>query len=354
MKYVTVYSRERSRKWYIAYWCPKKQRRVFEPTPYLKEDPQGRRKALELASEKSKWAQADKGTKGTERWENWVAEFLAGRYAGAERKKTLVRMEGGWDQWCAYLSDHKIPVPRALDYNGVLGFVKWRSTQVKPSSGKVVSKNTALCDVRVMSVIMREAMRRGFTAINPCEKLGIQKDPAKVKREMSDAEIEIIRRELSTRPAWMRIGFEIAIHQGCRLTETSLPLDWVDLERGTITFKAKGRKGQPHVFTTALHPDLRPLFTKLKQEKAQVTCALPTMAAKEWHFFFKEIRLPHLSFHCTRVSVITRLARAGVPVAQAMAYVGHASETIHRVYQKLASSDLSGATAALAGIGGKQ
>jgi hypothetical protein len=34
-------------------------------------------------------------------------------------------------------------------------------------------------------------------------------------------------------------------------------------------------------------------------------------------------------------------------MAQAMAFVGHASETIHRVYQRLATGDLSRAVAAL-------
>jgi integrase len=353
MKYASVIKRPGRNKWYMVFWDPKRQKRVQEATPLSVDDPQGHRKALDLISEKSKWAQADRKTKGVERWENWVSEFLEGRYKGVDREKTLIRMQGGWDQWRAYLEDNKFPVPRALDYNGVLGFVKWRSAQIKPSSGKMVSKNTALCDVRVMSVIMREAMRRGYANINPCEKLGIQKDAAKEKREITDEELKIIRRELATRPLWMQTSFEIAIHQGCRLSETALPLERVDLDRKKITFKAKGRKGSPHVFTTALHPGLRPLFEKMKREKAKMTCELPIMAAKEWHFFFKEINLSDLSFHCTRVTVITRLARAGVPISEAMAYVGHASETIHRVYQKLASSDLTRATDALTGIGGK-
>ena len=71
------------------------------------------------------------------------------------------------------------------------------------------------------------------------------------------------------------------------------------------------------------------------------------MAAKEFHFFFKEIGLPHLCFHCTRVTVATRMARAGVPISEAMAFVGHASETIHRIYQRLAAADLSSAVAAV-------
>jgi hypothetical protein len=57
--------------------------------------------------------------------------------------------------------------------------------------------------------------------------------------------------------------------------------------------------------------------------------------------------LRHLCFHCTRVTVITRLCRANVSESQAMRFVGHASETIHRVYQRLRAEDVSACVSAL-------
>ena len=47
---------------------------------------------------------------------------------------------------------------------------------------------------------------------------------------------------------------------------------------------------------------------------------------------------------------ISSLKRAGVPISLAMAYVGHANETIHRVYQRLKPGDVGPAVAALSGI----
>lgn len=345
MKYASVHQRAGSPRWRISYFCTTRQKRVHETTPFLLTDPQGRRKALTFAAEKSKFALADRSAAGADRWELWVDPFLSQRYAG--REKTSARMTYAWHQWRSYLFAQGVRVPRGLDYRTVLGFIDWRRAQVKPSSGRVVSLNTALCDVRVMSVIMREAMRRDFAEVNHCEKLGIAKDPAKQKPEMTAAEIATIRAALVERPEWMRTSFEIALHQGCRLTETSVPLEDIDLDRHTIRFRAKGRKGTKHVFTTQLHPALEPLVRSLAAAGRPVTCVLPQMAAKEWHFFFKGLKLGHLCFHCTRVTVITRMARAGVPMAQAMAFVGHASETIHRVYQRLATGDLSRAVAAL-------
>ena len=349
MKYVSVYRRPRSPFWWIVYWCPKRQKRVSQATPYRLDAVQGKRKALDLANDLGKAASADKNAQGRDRWECWVSDFLKDRYSVAHRKKTHDRMIGGWNQWRQFLLEQHIAVPRALNYQSVLDFVAWRSSQVKQSSGKIVSKNTALCDVRIMSVIMREAMRREFAEGNPCDRTGISKDPAKEKVEITDPEIDRIRGELKSRPLWMQISFEIAIHQGCRLQETSVPWSRIDFVRDTITFVAKGQNGKPHEFTTKLHPGLKPTLAKLKAESPNTksTCVLPIMAAKEWHFFFRDIGLPHLSFHCTRVTVITKMARAGVPIQQAMAFVGHASEAIHRIYQKLKAADTGNAVAAI-------
>lgn len=334
----------------MSYWCPIKHKRRHVPTPYRIDDPHGKRKALEYARVYSKNASVDKSVAKEERWENWVAGFLDDKYPKITRYKTWQRYTYAWSQWQQFLHEKQIRVPRALDYNVVLEFVKWRSSQVKPSSGKIVSKNTALCDVRCMSTVMREALRRNYHTFNPCEKLGIEKDRAKEKREMTDDEIAKIREALKTRPDWMRISFEIAIHQGCRLSETALNWSDVDLDRRTITFRGKGRNGAPHIFTTALHPHLKEFFLTLRTtgvtENSPIVI-LPSMAAKEFHYFFRTIGLRWLCFHCTRVTVVTRLARAGVPIRQAMAYVGHSSEIVNKLYTKLSAPDLSGAVAAL-------
>ena len=65
--------------------------------------------------------------------------------------------------------------------------------------------------------------------------------------------------------------------------------------------------------------------------------------SKMWWRFFKqndELNLPHLTFHCTRVTFITRGAKQGVPQSPMMKLVNHASEEIHRVYQRLVVADV--------------
>jgi integrase len=141
----------------------------------------------------------------------------------------------------------------------------------------------------------------------------------------------------------MQISFEIAIHQGCRFAETCLPLSRIDLERKRITFDAKGGK----TFATLLHDSLVPLITRLKASGRERTFEMPSQTGREWTRFFRKIGLHHLCFHCTRVSVVTRLCREGVSQPQAMRFVGHASETIHRIYQRLRIDDVSACVSAL-------
>ncbi|MEP6669682.1 MAG: tyrosine-type recombinase/integrase [Chthoniobacter sp.] len=190
---------------------------------------------------------------------------------------------------------------------------------------------------------MNEAIRQGMASTNPSARLGLKKGPTKEKPEITDDEIAAIRSALATRPEWMRTCFEIAIHQGCRFAETCLPLSNVDLERNRITFHAKGGK----TFTTLLHDALIPLFTRLRKEGHTRSFDMPAQTGREWTRFFRKIGLRHLCFHSTRVTVVTRLCRAGVTESQAMRFVGHASETIHRIYQRLRAEDVSACVSAL-------
>lgn len=194
---------------------------------------------------------------------------------------------------------------------------------------------------------MVQAIKRGYSTSNPCASLGIAKETPREKPELSDDDIALIRKQLQTlnKPEWMRVCFEIAIHQGCRLRETSLPLSKVDLEKRTIQFHAKGGKD----FTAPIHPNLIPKFEGMKQTGQKLTCELPAMPSKHWFTFFKQIGLHKkgVCFHCTRVTVITRLIREGVPENKVKKIVNHASTEVHRIYQRLGVEDVRASLDAL-------
>ena len=182
-----------------------------------------------------------------------------------------------------------------------------------------------------------EAIQRGYCERNPCQRLGLTKDRAAEKPDISDADLALIARELDYEPEWMKISFRIAIHHGVRLRATQVNLESdVDWNRMIVTFREKGGI----IYAVPLHPNLIPLFRELKAAGRGRTCELPTNASKKWMCFFKRIQLPQYCFHCCRVTVITKLARNGVPENLAMKFVGHRSADVHRIYQKLRADDL--------------
>lgn len=333
----------------MSYICPKSGKRLCKATRWRIDDPAGYKHALKFAADRSKDSRAMRASAKKEGWIMWVTDYLSERYR--KKPKTLTRYLNAWDWLRVYLEEKGIHHPEALDYVAARQYIPWR-TQLRRHCGKVITFNTAMTELKIMGVIMGEALRRGYCGTNPCLRMGLKREDPAEKPEMTDEEIALIRQlvaekesELKLPDRWMTTSFEIAIHHGCRLSETSMAMSAVDLVRQTLRFNAKGGK----VFTVRIHPGLLPHIQALKKAGATHTCRLPQMASKEWHTLLKgRDELTHLCFHCTRVTVITRLARAGVPIQQAMAYVGHSSQAVHRIYQRLKADDLSLCTQALA------
>ena len=168
-----------------------------------------------------------------------------------------------------------------------------------------------------------------------------------IRTEIQKVDNVVVREMLAT-------SFEIARYQGCRLNETRLdPLTAVDLTNHTISFSAKGGKE----FITALHPKLVPLFERMIAEGRRETWSQPEGTARQWasNKWFTFLNTHGLKakigdaacFHSTRVTVVTRMARANVSISKAKSYVGHASTLIHTTYQRLRPEDLEGCTDAV-------
>jgi len=349
MQGISVYPRDGRPTWYVAYDCPRRGRRVNESSGFLIESPSGKLQAYAYAREKSNSGVTHGTEKNHEHWGAWAELWLKVRYK--QKLKTLSSYLGAWKQISFFLRERKIVCPRQLKYEDVVAFVHWREGQVKKRSKRHVSRNTALHNVKVLSRLMREAVRRGYAQGNPCVKLSedVPADRAPEKPEFTNEEIELVRFELQRRSGigrpsdWMRIAFEIAIHQGCRLSATQIPMERIDFHRWTITFHEKGQKE----FTVPVHPGLRPLLERLRDEGRKVTCTVPFHGPRNFSRVMRAIGLPH-TFHSTRVSVITRMARADVTEQKAMAYVHHGSWAVHKIYTKLRPPDVAGVAEALA------
>lgn len=321
----------------------------------MRTDPLGYKHALDKARS---LAEDGRARRSNLRGWGWVAPWLTDKFSEPQKARSLKAELHRWRWVESFLVERKITAPPLVSYQRGLDFMAWRQEH-RTRSGKG-GFNNALGELRLLGRIMREAVRRGFVAASPLERMGLKRKKSPEKPEFPVNVIAAVRGALAAREGhlpvreqWMTVTWEIALHQGCRHAETSLPLDDIDEAAGTIRLTQKGDR----VFTTRLHDALRPLIARLRAAGAKRTCEHPRMAGKLWHWFFNgrhdkghhsEGVAPGFCFHCTRVTVITRMARAGVPVQQAMAYVGHSDAEIHRIYQRLQAPDLSRVQSALA------
>ena len=343
----SLYKRRDSKYWWIEYVDAAGERRQ-ESTKLRHALPGESRKAVQLRNELSARGASRTGDyrSGSEAWAAWVPRFISQRYSRSPL--TLCRARQAWHNLAAFLTEHAISVPRQLTRQQVRDFIDWRA-QPHPECGThKAAKNTALLEIKFLALIVDEAIASGFCDANPCHRLGIGRDEAHPKPEITSHEHRLITRALKKEPEWMRVSYKIAWEQGCRFSETRLSLGQinggdVDLARNVLRLRTKGKKER--AAEVPLSPRLRPLFRWLLKQGRNATFEKTVIprggAGKAWSNFFRKIGLPHLSFHCTRVSFITRCYRAGLPEPTVMRLVLHASTTVHRIYPRLdSSSDL--------------
>lgn len=339
----SLYRRKRSPYYYISFFEAGKRRHVS--TGLRADSPTDRRRAQALVAKHTfaeKSVAAVSGKILPIGWD-WVPGFLK---SIARAPRTAEAYTLRWRNLSLYLAEQKIAHPRTVRHEHAQSYLAWRTSRKRPG-GKFIAHNTATGEVKMLKTILTEAKVRGLVDRNPFESFRARLDPCAEKPEITTAEQVRIEAALITMPLWMRRAWRISMATGCRLRETRIDLrTQVDLERGSIFFPSP-KGGRRKAYTIPLPQSLRPLFEELLQSGARYTLAFPPVPSKEWRFFFDSLGLPHLCFHCCRVTFITKLARANVPLSVAMRLVNHASLTIHRIYQRVNLDDLRAWTAQL-------
>ena len=110
-------------------------------------------------------------------------------------------------------------------------------------------------------------------------------------------------------------------------------MNCIDFAENKITF-ASPKGGEARAFSVPMPSALRPRFEELRGSRKKFTVEFPFQPSRRWQQFFIKMKMPHLCFHCLRVTYVNRLRRAGVPREAAMRLVNHSSELIHQVYQR--------------------
>jgi hypothetical protein len=183
-------------------------------------------------------------------WDSWVPQFLQ-RHCKTE--KTHERYLDAWKWLALWMQRERIHCPRQLTYKRGVEYLDWRTT-FKKRTGKIVGRNTAIFELKTLSLVMGEAVRLGHTEANPLANLKLHKDKPAKKPEITDEELAQLRGALKVEPEWMRVSFEIALYTGCRLRETRIPLSSVDFRENKITFSAqRAEKNELSQFRCPVH-----------------------------------------------------------------------------------------------------
>ena len=269
-------------------------------------------------------------------WDTWVSQYLD-RHCQTEQ--TLQRYAGNWKWLALWLQIRRFHSPRSVTYRNALEYIDWR-TSYRKKTGRTVGRNTAIMELKLLAMIMGEAVRLGYANANPLAQIKVRRDKPSRKPELTDEEIIKLRKALTQEPEWMQIAFEISLHTGCRLRETRIPLKCINFKEDKITFPSP-KGGENRAFSIPMPSALRPLLERLRKEKRTVTLDFPFQPSRRWQQFFIKLKTPHLCFHCLRVTYVNRLRRSGVPREAAMRMVNHASELIHQIYQREKIEDVA-------------
>lgn len=277
---------------------------------------------------------------------DWVPDFIDSQHLA---EKTTIRYHGAWNWVSLWLQKEKLDLSE-IRYRHVQEYIAWRT---KTKHRKRASRNTAILEAKILAQIMGEAVRRELVTANPLAGLKLRRDKAEKKRCFTDEEIARCRKALEEREEWMRVCFEIALFTGCRLRETRIPLNCIDLDAHvpTITFPSP-KGGVDKAFSIPTPTALMPLFRKMKKEKRRThtISEFPLQPSRCWQNFFKSLGIENACFHCLRVTKVTQMRREGVPRELAMRLVNHSSELVHMLYDRHQVQDLAKFTDA--GTGG--
>lgn len=328
---------------------------VAHATQYRKDNYGDVRQAELSARDITREERSLKKVKRSDRWVDWVDAWIGDKWGKPEQENTLILYQKYWWDLSKWLFDNGINSPMQMSYKAAIDF-----RTEKMADGK--SNNWTILRLKLMSQIMTESVRRGFTQGNPLVKMGLKADKPKKKPAWSDDTIKLVNREIKKQPQWMRVTFLLGLYQACRMRQCEIPLDDIDLENGRITYwrtisnrpLVKGDKPFTQPIDPRLLPELREIVAARRADGHRSLCDLPTFGCSlAWRSFLNGLKLQGLSQHGLRVTWITRAATSGrngqrgIFLAEAKRFVNHGSTSVHEGYQRLNADDVSHVPAAL-------
>ena len=153
----SLYRRKHSAFWWLKH-CTATGRIVRKSTKLRLDSTKDTRRAQAMAHDYSakELRRAEHDTAG--RWDGWVPAFFALRYG--DSPNTHLRYRIAWRNVTRFLDAKEVPTPSALTYSHCVEFITWRQTENAKAGNYAACHNTALTELKVLGVVMREAVKR--------------------------------------------------------------------------------------------------------------------------------------------------------------------------------------------------
>jgi len=185
-----IYTRKRSPFYWLRFRDPLTGEVVAQSTGLRVGNAHDKRAAAELEAQKT-LAERETGRPArNEAWAHWVRTFLATHYS--QNEGSLTRYSSAWRNVELYLKEMKIAAPRNLTREHCLHYFEWRKTPDIKNGKYRAGHNTALLDIKVLCLVMKEAVRRGLARENPARDLGVRRAPRKLRPEFTDEIYDVI------------------------------------------------------------------------------------------------------------------------------------------------------------------
>ena len=317
--------------YYIRYKDLETGRWRDKSTKLRLDTPKDRLKARKLCDEYSA-REAQVGPQDSGNFCNWVPIFLQQHY---QNPNSLKRYTTAWNHIVSFLRLYNLQHPAQLKYIHANIYLEWRKKDG-------VKHNSARLEVKLLTFILNEAIRREFLTSNPLTLAKIGKEEAEDKPEISLEDFKKIQKALLSKPPWMSLIFHVCAYTGVRYADGNITMSQVDFVNNTILLNDSKRqfssKKKKYLFpmSAALSSFLKKFFKKNPDY-------IKKLVPSDNTFFNRVMKeasgIPKMTSHCNRVTFVTGCHRSGLSERQSKLLVNHSSSLVHDVYSKLNLED---------------
>ncbi len=330
MAYLTKHSR--SPFWFVRFRDLETGRWREENLKLRHDCPKASLKALKEAGRRTTEETIVRPTRG-ENFADWVPDYIEEHYRNAETKK---RSAYFWSTIHVWLHEKGLKHPREIAYRHAQEYMKWRTG----AGGEEAAWNTARHEVKFLSFLMNEAIRRGLAETNGLALARLPLRAVRQKREILTKEIGSVRKALAEGEPWMATAFELQLHLGCRFSEARLSKRQINFRTATVTLTdAKRQESDARKnFSVPMNAQLAAFLKTITWYEGFTLPELHRTMNRDYNALLAK-GAKGLTSHCLRVSFVSRCHRAGLGEHEAMRLVNHSTRLVHRMYSRLNVED---------------